>query len=330
MSTAIAFTPDPTVPGLRHDPNMQTRDAFTETKVVTLAPDFMAMAPHFSGGTQLLFKRIHAPADLVEGAVYALDQQNVVGYKGHSWYNQGLMGRLEKVRQLKRGHSLFADMYFSFDNPEAGAKLYGVRPDGLHFESMRFNKFIASKSQMENFGEDWVKQRQIHQYQLWQITHYVAPPAAGGMPDKQYAAESGISTKQQQWLNEEQQIRSGKAAMVTVRSNGLDYMPTLEQQLNMERADLVDCLLHDIPAITPGRAHRSKAAIVALTRRNCKRTITEFYPQEAVHAVLDLLDAMRREQAAMAILRGPTAAEGRRELTRLAPQLTTTAAPVRV
>ena len=329
MSTAIAFTPDPAVSWLRHDPDMQTRDAFNETKVVTINHAFTAMGSHFPGGTQLLFKQIHSPADIMEGGVYAFDQQNVLGYENHPWHNQNLMGRLEKARQIKRGSHLSAHMFFSFDDPEVGAKLHGVRPDGLHYELVRFTRLVASKSEAEEFGKDWVKRVQAYRCQLWQITHYIAPPAENDETVTRYAAELGISTTQQQWLNEEQQIRIGKAAMVIARSNGLDYIPTLEQQVDVERADLIDCLLNEIPAISPGRAHRSKAPIIALTRRNCERTITEFYPQEAVRAILDLLDAMRREQTAMATLRNQTAGVGRPELKRQA-QLTTTTALVRV
>lgn len=328
MSTANSFTPDPAVSWLRHDPDMQTRDAFTDTKVVTLNPGFITMGSRFPGGTELLFKRIHSPADLVEGAVYALDQWNVPGYEGHHWQNQHLIGRLEKADRIKP-RCLSTYLYFSFDNQEIGARAHGVRADGLHFEAIRFNRFVASKSQVAQFGQEWARKQEAHICQIWQIINYIAPPTADDIVDMQDSAEAGVNAKQQQWLEEEEQIRVGKATMITVRSNGVDYMPTLEQQLDVERAGLIDCLLNAIPAISPGRAHRSKAAIVALTRRDCKGTITEFYPQEAVHPVLDLLDAMRREQAAMAILRNQTAGVGRPELTRQA-QLTTTVAPVRV
>jgi len=308
MSTTIAFTPDPIISWLRHDPEMQTRDAFTDTRAVTLNIDFEVMGSCFPGGVQLLTKRIHSPADLIVGAVYILDQQNVPGYEGHHWYNQCVMGRLEKAHCIKLGQFPSVDVLFSFDNPEAGAKAHGARIcDGLHHEDIHFKEPRISKSQLGFAGEDWAKRKQKHRCQLWQVTHYIASPASDDIADTQYAAGTGLNVGQRQWLDEEAQIQFGKDVMVTARSKGLDYAPTLEQQLDGERAGLIDSLLSEISVIPAGRAHRSKDAIVALTRRNCERTITEFYSQEAVHTVLDLLDGMHREQAAMTALRSRVA-----------------------
>jgi len=281
---------------------MQMRDAFAETKVVTLNQDFVAMGSCFPGGTQLLLKQIHSPADLSEGAVYILDQQNVPGYENHRWYNQQMMGRLEKLVHMRLGQSSYAEMLFSFDNPEEGRKLYGTRTDGFHFHHVRFTEFSATKSQLERFGEDWAKRHQKHRSQLWQVVHYIAPPASDDIANTQYKTNAGMNAQQRRWLDEEYLIAVGKATLVTARSKGLDYAPTLEQQLDAETASLIDKLLGEIPAIPAGRVHRSKCTIVALTRRNCKKTITEFYSQDAIYAILDLLDGMGREQAALAVL----------------------------
>lgn len=304
MPTTIAFTPDPIISWLRHDTEMQTRDAFTDTRAVTLNPDFEVMGSCFPGGVQLLTKRIHSPTDLIVGAVYILDQQNVPGYEGHHWYNQCVMGRLEEVSCIKLGQFPSVDVLLSFDNPEAGAKLHGARiSDGLRHEEIHFKEPRISKSQLKLAGEDWAKRKQKHRCQLWQATHYIVPPASDDLADTHYAAESGLNAQQRQWLDEEAQIQFGEAVMVTARSNGFEYAPTLEQQLDGERAGLIDSLLSEVSAIPAGRAHRSKDTIVALTRRNCERTITEFYSQEAVCTVLDLLDGMHREQAAITTLR---------------------------
>lgn len=307
MSTAVAFTPDLTISWLRNDPDMQTRDAFAETKVVTLNQDFIAMGSYFPGSTQLLLKLIDSPTNLFEGAVYILDQQNVPGYENHRWYNQQMMGRLEKLVHVGRGRTSYAEMLFSFDNPKEGEKLYGTRTDGFHFHHVRFNEFRATKSQVERFGEEWAKRQQKHRSQLWQVVHYIAPPTSDGTVNARHEANAGMNAQQRRWLDEEQQIAAGKATMVTARSKGFDYAPTLEQQLDAETASLIDNLLSEIPAIPAGRVHRSKGTIVALTRRSSERTTTEFYSQEAIHTVLDLLDSLHREQVAMAALRSRVA-----------------------
>jgi hypothetical protein len=280
---------------------MQCREAFNEVRVLTIGETYDAMAPHFPAGTQVLLTRIRKSADLVPGAVYLFDERDRPDTLPEL-RDRSIMGRLaEIVRAKGRGNKPFAELALTYDNLKAGRKL-GINDEGRHYCFVHFDGYRVSKKQAERFGEAWKQEVEAYRCYLWQVTHYIAPPTADELAWDQYADDLGLRPAQQRWLAEENLITFSKAEVVTAHSQGLDYPPTLEQLLNSERAALLTQCLSRLTAISPAQAQRYKRPLVALTRRSLQGTVTAFYGQQAVSEVLDLLDAMRREQDALAAL----------------------------
>lgn len=276
-ATGLLFTPEAGMPWLRNDAAMQTPEAFRGMKEITIG-EYDFMAPHFPTGTTFLLKSITSHKDLMPGAVY---WHEVTGAAAAQWgekikYRFGRYSHYERLHEWRK-HS-FCEMVMRDDNQSIYAPR---RQDGTI---------------------DWCIYFRTHEYKIWQVTHYINPPAAQlqgfieRYPD--LLSETGLTLDQARWLAENERIQSFDAEEFRARIVGQAPDLNLRAVLANTREEhgLLHTLLGSIKPL-PNFVKKRKAGIVALTtyhHSSAKYDYTRYYRQEEVQAALDWFTGINR------------------------------------
>lgn len=301
-----AFTPEPGLPWLRHDPAMQCREAFADTANVRLDPHHDLLGSAFPGGTSVLLRRVHTVADIVPGAVYAFAENGMEGpiRKHRASAHACDFARVTGIARTKQGKGYrFAALNVRYDNTAAAQRDYSWVDEAGQTEWCIWLKGLWSAD----------ARRECPNYKatLWRVTHYIDLSErfkAGALGAGNYETERryGATPDQARFMQDEYAVcgtppigyASLGATIATVETAGQRYPSRLDECLNKSDAAAVAGLLQELPGLCPAHAARSKSPVVRIALRTAAGTSSRHYPEASVRVVLDLLESLRREREA--------------------------------